>query len=105
MEVTSDSTDAQVPYWGAVGTVVQSAASLSFVEYRTATIYRACDSSLATLDHVRNKLIEAAGMTAVDALVTCKLAPLSSRRDMALLGLIHRMVWGKGPRQFRFSSD
>ena len=51
------------------------------------------------LDHVQHKLIEAAGMRGTNALNECKLAPLSSRLDIALLGLIHRTVLGKGPRQ------
>ena len=72
---------------------------LSDIEYRTAAIYHACQSSLDELDGVQNKLLEAAGMTPVDALNACRLAPLSSRSDMALLGLIHRTVLGKGPRQ------
>ena len=73
---------------------------LSYIEYRTAAIFHACQSALDELDGVQNKLLEAAGMTPVDALNACRLAPLSSRRDMALLGLIHRAVLGKGPRHF-----
>ena len=74
---------------------------LSFIEYRTAAIYHACDTSLQSLDHVQDKLLEAAGMTAVEALDACNLAPLSARRDMALLGLIHRTVLGDGPGHLR----
>ena len=40
-------------------------------------------------------------MTAEEALNVCNLAPLSSRRDIALLGLIHRTVLGGGPGHFR----
>ena len=39
-------------------------------------------------------------MTDIEALTACRLAPLSARRDTALLGLIHRTVLGKGPRHF-----
>ena len=67
---------------------------LSYIEYRTAAIYHACQSSLDTLDGIQDKLLEAAGMSPVDAINNCRLAPLSSRRDMALLGLIHRAVLG-----------
>ena len=79
---------------------VYKAQLLSFIEYRTAAIYHACSSSLELLDHVQDKLVEAAGMTAVEVLNVCNLAPLSARRDMALLGLIHRTVLGRGPRHF-----
>ena len=37
----------------------------------------------------------------VDALVHFHLAPLSVRRDIAMLGLIHRAVLGKGPPHFQ----
>ena len=40
------------------------------------------------------------GKTETEALVTHNLAPLSTRRDMAMLGLIHRTVLKLGPPQF-----
>ena len=42
-----------------------------------------------------------AGMSEVDALFACALAPLRTRRDIAMLGLSHRTVLGFGPPQFR----
>ena len=74
---------------------------LSFLEYRTPGIYHACDTSLLALDNVQRHLLEAAGLTAIDALFVCNLAPLGTRRDMALLGLIHRTVLGCGPEHFK----
>jgi len=74
---------------------------LSYIEYRTAAVYHACSTSLAALESVQTKLLEAAGVTEVEALLNFRLAPLSARRDMALLGLIHRTVLGKGPVQFK----
>ena len=74
---------------------------LSFIEYRTAAIYHACDSALAALDRIQDKLLEAVGATSVEALGAFNLAPLSARRDMALLGLLHRAVLGRGPQHFR----
>ena len=41
------------------------------------------------------------GVDYITALVTFHLAPLSTRRDIAMLGLIHRTILGKGPEQFR----
>ena len=76
---------------------IYKAQLLSFLEYRTPAIYHACDTSLFALDNVQRHLLEAAGLTAIDALFVCNLAPLSTRRDMALLGLIHRTVLGLGP--------
>ena len=74
---------------------------LSFIEYRTAAIYHAGKYSLDTLGEIQNKLLRAAGMTSIDALNECHLAPLGSRRDIALLGLIHRSVLGRGPSHFQ----
>ena len=74
---------------------------LSFIEYRAATIYHACDSVLASQDRIQDKLLEAAGASCAEALEAFNLAPLSARRDIALLGLIHRAVLGRGPRHFQ----
>jgi hypothetical protein len=74
---------------------------LSFIEYRTAAVYHACDSSLSLLDEVQAKLVAAAGMTKNEAFAQAKLAPLAVRRDIAMLGVIHRTVLGRGPKQFQ----
>ena len=80
---------------------VYKAQLLAFLEYRTPAIHHACDTSLFELDSVQRHLLEAAGLTAIDALYVCNLAPLGARRDMALLGLIHRTVLCKGPSHFK----
>ena len=41
------------------------------------------------------------GVTELEALMVFNLAPLATRRDVAMLGLIHRTVLGKGPEHFR----
>ena len=74
---------------------------LSLIEYRTAAIYHACETSLGELQNVQDRVLEAVGATAVDALLNFRLAPLRVRRDIALLGLIHRTVLGDGPKQFQ----
>ena len=40
-------------------------------------------------------------MIDLEAISDYRLAPLNSRRDMAMLGLIHRTVIGEGPDQFK----
>ena len=52
-------------------------------------------------DGVQNKLLRVVGCTEVEALRHWKLAPLSMRRDIAMLGLMHRTVLGKGPKHFK----
>ena len=74
---------------------------LSFIEYRTVAIYHACDSALEALDHVQDKLLVAVGASQVEALLAFNLAPLAARRDMALLGLIHRKILDRGPSHFK----
>jgi hypothetical protein len=74
---------------------------LSYIEYRTPTIYHACSSLLQPLDRIQEHVLEAAGLSKEEALFECNLAPLSARRDMAMLGVVHRTVLGRGPKQFR----
>jgi hypothetical protein len=74
---------------------------LSHIEYRTASIYHACSTLLQPLDHVHDQVLEAAGLSSAEALLHCNLAPLSARRDIAMLGVIHRAVLGQGPKQLR----
>ena len=74
---------------------------LGFIEYRTAAIYHACTSLLEPLNAVQRRFLEHIGATEIQALFEFNLAPLESRRDMAMLGLVHRAVLGKGCQQLR----
>ncbi len=74
---------------------------LSFLEYRTAAIYHACDSAIAPLNMFQERFLQELGISAEEALFEFHLAPLACRRDMAMLGFIHRCVLGKGPAHFR----
>ena len=74
---------------------------LSYLEYRTPAIYHACDSTLAPLNKFQDKFLGELGITPEDALVHFNFAPLSCRRDMAMMGLLHRAALGKGPDHFK----
>lgn len=74
---------------------------LSFIEYRTPAVYHACATHLDSIDAVQKRLLKALDMSPERAIVDFRLAPLSSRRDIAMLGIIHRSVLGKGPDHFR----
>ena len=74
---------------------------LGFLEYRTPAIYHATRTILEQLDAVQTRFLRKAGVEEVDALVHFRLAPLATRRDIAMLGLIHPTVLGKGPAHFR----
>ena len=53
------------------------------------------------LDAVQSGFLKDIGIDEVTALVNFHLAPLSTRRDIAMLGLIHRTTMGNGPPQFQ----
>ena len=74
---------------------------LGYLEYRTPAIYHATDTTLAKLDKVQERLLRVVGCTEREALLHWNLAPLATRRDIAMLGLVHRTVLGKGPSHFR----
>ena len=74
---------------------------LSFVEYRTLAVYHATRDLLKRIDKIQSKFLEAAGIDDGEALMSFSLAPLETRRDIAMLGVLHRTVLGKGPPHFR----
>ena len=74
---------------------------LSYAEYRTAAIYHASVSALETIDKVQRSFLVDIGVDETSALLEFNLAPLGLRRDIAMLGLIHRTVLGQGPAHFQ----
>ena len=74
---------------------------LSFIEYRSSAIYHATTSVLQQLDKLQDTFLRELGISREAALMDFSLAPLSMRRDIALLGLLHRAAIGEGPTQFR----
>ena len=74
---------------------------LGYMEYRTAALYHATDTALAPLDAVQTRFLRALGCTELEALMEFNLAPLAARRDIAMLGVVHRTVLGKGPEHFK----
>ena len=80
--------------------VLYKAHLLSFLEYRTPAIYHATRAVLRRLDAVQRNFLRDVGVDDITALVHFHLAPLSTRRDIAMLGLIHRTVLAEGPSQF-----
>ena len=74
---------------------------LSYIEYRTPAIAHAAATVLAPIDSIQARFLREIGLTEEDALLQFKLAPLHTRRDIAMLGVIHRTAIGQGPPQFR----
>ncbi len=73
---------------------------LSFIESGTPGYYHAATSCLSPVDRVQRRLLRELGLSEEDALERYRLAPLSSRRDIAMLGLLHRVVLGNVSSQF-----
>ena len=74
---------------------------LSYLEYGTPAVYHATSSVLKPLDRLQDRFLRETGVSTLEALMVFNLAPLATRRDVAMLGLIHRTVLGKGPQQFQ----
>ena len=73
---------------------------LSKLEFATAAIYHASPFFLAALDRVQDRFLDALGISREIAVIELKLAPLQARRDIALLGLLHRIVLMLAPAHF-----
>ena len=53
------------------------------------------------LDAIQRRFLHNVGLLLLDVLHAFNLAPLSSRRDMANLGILYRAVTRRGPRQLQ----
>ena len=73
---------------------------LSFIECKTAAVYHACDTHLDRIDAVHRMFLREVELNNQAAMFEFNMAPLSSRRDMAMLGLVHRTQLRLGPPQF-----
>ena len=74
---------------------------LPTVEFPTPAVYHCEATTLDELDKVQARFLRATGLTAEVALLQYNLAPLQTRRDLAMLGLVHRTVLGQGPAHFK----
>ena len=74
---------------------------LTYIEYRSGAIYHATATVLRQLDRLQDKFLRDLGIAPEAALMDFSLAPLSMRRDIAMLGILHRAAIGEGPEQFR----
>jgi hypothetical protein len=70
---------------------------LSFIEYRTPGIFHAWSTVLAEIDRVQARFLSEIGLAEGEAMIHFNLAPLSVRRDIAMLGVIHRAALRQGP--------
>ena len=73
---------------------------LPYIEHRTPALYHAADTHLHRVDCIQSTFLEKLGISELEALFLHGLAPLGVRRDIALLGLIHRSVMKIGVSHF-----
>ena len=71
------------------------------MEYCTPALFHATCTILKPLDGLQEGFLRKAGVTALEGLMVFNLAPLATRRDIAMLGLTHSTVLNKGPVQFK----
>ena len=71
------------------------------LEHCMPAVYRATTGVLEELDRVQDRFLKAVDLNPANALLRFNLAPLQTRRDMAMLGAIHRTVLGEGPPHFQ----
>ena len=74
---------------------------LPFIQYRTSGIYPGCDSHLAALGSIQTSFLCNFGIHPIEALMHLNLAPLRARREISMMGLIHRTLLRKGPSHFQ----
>ena len=60
----------------------------------------ASTTALRAIDGVLRKFLQSTCISEIEALVQFHLAPLAVRRDIALLGVIHRCALGMAPPSF-----
>ena len=74
---------------------------LSWLEYQTPAIYHVTRALLRRVDGIQSRFLLDIGIDEVTALMEFNLAPLQMRRDLAMLGVLHRAALGQGPPQLR----
>ena len=73
----------------------------SYLEYRTSVIYHCNGDLLAEIDSLQERFLAKIGMCRKVAALHYSFLPLCTRRDIAMLGMLHRTRLGHGPSQFQ----
>ena len=72
----------------------------SGLEYRTIAIYHATETLLSKVGKLQTRFLHRLGYSEEPAFEKFKMAPLELRRDIAMLGLIHKSVRGEAHPEF-----
>ena len=74
---------------------------LSYVESSTPALYHAAPSTLDRIDRVQRRFLRELGLSELEALRDYRLAPLEARRDMGMLGALHKVNLNRAPLQLQ----
>jgi len=67
----------------------------SHMEMHSGGIFHAASSLLEKIDHAQNRFLRALGISPAEAFLDLNFAPPSLRRNIGILGLLHKRVLGK----------
>ena len=70
---------------------------LSYLEVFTAAVHHANEFFLNSIDQVQRTFLAELGLSVDEALLHFHLAPLAARRDIAMLGLLHKVALRSAP--------
>ena len=70
---------------------------LSYIEVFTAAVHHANHFFLSSIDRVQGMFLQELGITEETALFDFHLAPLAARRDIAMLGFLHKIALRQAP--------
>ena len=70
---------------------------LPSIESGSPAYYHAAPNILKMVDSVQDDFLSSLGVSKVDAIVRFNLAPLNTRRDISLLGVLHKIMLGTAP--------
>ena len=73
---------------------------LSFIESGTPAYYHAAPNILKLIDGIQDDFLEVIGISKKDAILHFNLAPLCTRRDIVMLGILHKIALGVAPSPF-----
>ena len=73
---------------------------LCLLEQSAVAIYHAAQTHLESLNALQRNFVSELGLSEAEAFLEHKLAPLALRRDIAALGLLHKIQLGEAPPDF-----
>ena len=72
-----------------------------FVESSTPALYHAASTNLAWIDRVQSRFLREIGLSELEALRDDRLAPMKCRRDLSMLGVLHKVNLSSAPPQLQ----